>query len=450
MLRKLGTVEDFEGDEAAGAAVLDARQQLLLASCTSETEVVSRLTPALWRLRVAGDDSDDPCRPVLVNGENFNWLDDPVASLPPNMRLKPDLFTAPLVCVEAHAGAGSQGSGDCYLFGRLADRRLQLDGCVHELFEAKMGPLTDAHFGELVTYQRLIPGECRGMLFNGTHFWLFASLHGQAMRLVKGAWAALGSASRVRRFFDDEAPPPPPLVPLLRQLLAALRLRPAPMGGSAYLGGGGSGRVFAVARVREDVAAQPRMALKVVVSAAGGWWASSLTREFQAMQHAAAQGAPVVAVVAGSLQLLDGVGGGFLLARCGVPFGAPASRAACAAAFTSLAALHACDVLHGDARLPNLLRLDGAAAWVDLSANAVARAEFPQAFAVNSRVDAATLAQSVLLAAGDQASTLPAAVTAAVAAYDDASPARVCALADAVWAAANGCGVADATPPEAP
>jgi hypothetical protein len=449
VLQQLHRVEDFEGDEAAGAAVLDANQQALLAGCTSETEVVKHLTPMLWRLRVASDDSEDACRYVLVNGENFCWLDDPVTPLPSNLRLKPDLFKAPRICVEVREGTRNQGSGDCYIFGRLADCRLQLDGCVHEVYEAKLKELTLKDFGELVNYHQLIRGVCCGMLFNGSHFWLFASLHGNPMHLVKGAWSAPGSASRICRFFDEDQPqpPPPPLLPLLRHLLSALRLRPAPNNGTSFLGGGGSGRVFGVVRVEPAAGATERMALKAVVGAADTLWVHSLTQEFRAMRHAAAQGAPVVPVVADSLHLLDDVGGGFLLARCGVPFVATASRAACTAAFKSLAALHACDVLHGDARLPNLLRMNGAAAWVDLSANAVARAEYPQAFAIARRADATALAHSVLLAAGVQARPPPAAVTAALAAYDDTSTESVRALADAVWAAAKG-GVADVAIPE--
>jgi hypothetical protein len=439
VLEQIGKVEEFMGDEAAGAAVLDAEQQALLASCTSETEVVKHLTPVLWSLRVASGGSDDACRYVLVNGENFCWLDDPMTPLPSTMRLKPDLFFAPRICVEVCEGTRNQGSGDCYIFGRLADRCLQLDGCVHEVYEAKLTELALKDLGELVNYHRLIEGVCRGMLFNGSHFWLFASLHGNALHLVKGAWSAPGSASRIRRFFDEDQPQPqpPPFVPLLRHLLSALRLRPAPKSGTSFLGGGGSGRVFAVERAEPAARATERMALKAVVSA-DVLWVHSLTQEFRAMQHAAEQGAPVVPVVADSLRVLEGVGGGFLLARCGAPFDTMASRAACTAAFESLAALHARDVLHGDARLPNLLRLDGAAAWVDLCANAVARAQYPQAFAIARRADVTALAQSVLHAAGVQARTPPAAVTAALAAYDDASTECVHALADAVWAAANG------------
>ncbi len=415
---------------------------MLLAQCMTETELVKQITPVLWRLRVGDGDCDDACRSVLVNSETFVWLDSVPDPLPANMRLKPDLFEASRVCVEEHDGSAHQGSGDCYLFGRLAGRCLQADGCVRKLYEAKLEKLTLGHFGELVTYQRLIPGECRGMLFNMSGFWLYASHEGAPLRLVQASWTAPGSARLVHRFFDEPPMPAPPLVGVLRQLLSALRLRPSrPRSGAAcFLGGGASGRVFAVRYTDSgpDDAAAPPLALKVVSAAADPTWMVGLTQEFNAMRRAAELGAPVVGVVADSLRLLGREGGGYLLARCGEPCAAAASSAACAAAFNSLAALHALGVVHGDARLPNLVLVDGAPSWVDLSPLLLAGAAHAAALATYCQDDAAMLARSFMRTAGADANAqLPAAVAAAVAAYDAQQPARVSALTAAVWAAAR-------------
>ena len=138
VLQECEQVEMFNGDEAAGASVLSAEQLALLAGCSSETEVVKRLTPVLHGLRASSNDTDDACSCVLVNSENFCWLDDTTAPLPANLRLKPDLFMAPRICVEVREGTQSQGSGDSYIFGRLAHRCLQLDGFVCEVYEAKL------------------------------------------------------------------------------------------------------------------------------------------------------------------------------------------------------------------------------------------------------------------------------------------------------------------------
>jgi hypothetical protein len=449
LLQRLGAVHDFEGDEAAGPAVLDAAALQALADCQSETELVKRLTPVLWRLCVADDGGDDVCGYVLVNGENCRWLDNLVAPLRPHMRLKPDLFEAPRVCVKECAGTDKQGSGDCFIFGSLAHHHLQRDGCVRKLFEGKLDPLTLAHLGELVKYHRLIPGECRGMVFNGSQFWLFASFDGHAVKLVRGTWAAPGSEHLVRSFFDDQAPPPPPLLPLLRQLLTALRLRPAQVDGSCFLGAGGSGRVFAVQSTEPATRRAQRMALKLVPAAASVTWLGDLTHEFKALHVAAGLGAPVVPVVADSLRVLEGVGGGYLLARCGAPFNATASLAACSAAFVALAELHALAVLHGDARLPNLLLVDGDAAWLDLSAGQVLAGLDSHTRAANCRLDMETLARSVLQAADVTCTPLPPSVAGAIAAYSDPVADAVHTLAAAVWAAAKG-GRMESTLPEAP
>ena len=170
------------------------------------------------------------------------------------------------------------------------------------------------------------------MLFNGSQFWLFASYDAHPLKLVRGTWGAPGSAQLVRRFFSDHAPPPPLLLPLLLQLLSALRLCPTQIDGSAFLGAGGSGRVFAVQSTEPATRRAQRTALKIVPAATRDMWLFDLTHEFKAMRDAAALGAPVVPVVADSLRLLEGVGGGYLLAHCGVPFDATASMAACTAA----------------------------------------------------------------------------------------------------------------------
>lgn len=437
LLQRLGAVHDFEGDEAAGPAAIDAAALQALAECQSETELVKCLTPVLWRLCVAGDEGDDACGYVLVNGENCRWLDNLAEPLRPHMRLKPDLFEAPRVCVKERAGTEKQGSGAGFIFGGLAHRHLQRDGCVRKLFEGRLDVLTPAHLGELVKYQRLIPGECRGMVFNGSQFWLLASFDGYAEKLVRGLWAAPGSAHLVRRFFDDRAPPPPPLLPLLKQLLSALRLCPARVEGSAFLGAGVSGRVFAVQSIEAATRRAQPMALKLVPAAASTTWLGDMTHEFKALQDAAAVGSPVVPVVADSLRVLEGLGAGYLLARCGTPFDATASSAACSAAFESLAALHARAVLHGDARLPNLLLVDGHASWVDLSAGRVLHGLSAHSRAANCRLDMETLARSVLQAAAGVTPTtpLPPSVDAAIAAYSDSVPDAVHTLSGAVWAA---------------
>ena len=331
-----------------------------------------------------------------------------------------------------------QGCAECFVFGGLADARFQRDGCVGAILEAKFrGQLTPAHLGELVKYHRLIPRGCRGMLFNERQFWLYISMDGYPVRLVKCTWATPGAGDLIRSFFNDEPPPTPPFVVVLRRLLSSLRLRPAPKDGTAFLGAGASGRVFSVQRIGEEESAYP-MALKVVVTHEG--WHQDLSREFDAMQAASKLGAPVIPVVEGSLQLGDD-GGGFLLARCGTPFlMAKFGLTTCNKVFAALASLHGCKVLHGDARLPNLLLVDGEARWVDLSRASVAPAG-QEINAYGMKQDGISLAVSFFRSVGmhlpspPSAVQLPPLVTEAIARYDCSSKDSVQALAAAVFGA---------------
>ena len=161
----------------------------------------------------------------------------------------------------------------------------------------------------------------------------------------------------------------------------------------------------------------------------------NLGAEFEALVDAAARGAPVVAPLPGSLVLVPPLGGGFLLARCGAAFEA-GSLSTCKAAFASLAALHGCGVVHGDARLANLVLVDQKPAWIDLNGGILTGPVLESHLPIYSRLDAETLAASVLrLPRGSsaQAPQLPPPVSAALAAYDSAHPDTVERLAAAVW-----------------
>ena len=115
------------------------------------------------------------------------------------------------------------------------------------------------------------------------------------------------------------------------------------------------------------------------------------------MTDAVSRGAPVASVVPDSLRKFHDVvtgspaGGGYLMSEVLLPFDVT-SQKRCVAAFSSLHKLHKLGLVHGDARLPNLLRRVGSFApvWIDLrriSLSVVGHA---------LRADAKTLALSIL------------------------------------------------------
>ena len=109
------------------------------------------------------------------------------------------------------------------------------------------------------------------------------------------------------------------------------------------------------------------------------------------------------------------------------------TAARCAKAFAALHALHAAGFVHGDARLPNLLRTGARLVWADLRLSLAADGG---RMADAQRFDAVTLAASVLRAWGLSSDelALPAAVGAATRSIPDEGAPAYAALAGAVWA----------------
>ena len=421
-----------------------------LGVCATEAELVAAIAPALHRARGFADRAAEACAPMLVNSEAIRWLDALDAALPADQRKKPDLF-ATWTPFLAHSSSSS-GSG-IVPTGKLASRTLQLDGCVAEFYEAKVGSgsLTPADFGQLADYHSRVSGDVRGVLFNARYFWLYHSERHDPLSLVKGELGLPGSQAALRNFFADAREPP--LLLLLRHLLTSLGAVPwtPPSAGGAdmgaeegpaaasggggggaapaaaatgfttpfltpFLGAGGSARVFAVQRQDSPLPCALKASLTLQ--------RSELEFEYGLMKRAADAGAPVVAVVEGSLTFFyhEGSasygGGGFLLRSVCKP-AAVTSLTRCKAAFAALQQLHKAGFVHGDARLPNLVlgparRAAGASEaaggggsgaggsvgssseremlWIDLREGVLD--DLP----VNQRADARALAASVLRA----------------------------------------------------
>ena len=425
--------ESADGNESAPfASIVDLER---LRSCKTERDLVAEITPLLSVARGFDEthaaEEADPCVRVLVNSEQVPWLDALHAPLPVGQLKRPDLFAT------WQPFWFGYDDGEMVPRGRLASRTLQLDRCTAEFYEAKVGvgELTASDFGQLVDYHSRVTGTVRGILFNARVFWLYESVRHNPVALTKGEWGARGSRALLRTFFD--AAVEPPLVPLLRHLCRELRVRfrrvnamgLEPLNGSnepasAFLGAGGSARVFCVA----VEGATEHYALKVSTNLSR----SDLVYEFSALQQAADAGAPVVPVVPNSLtNFVDAngkhSGGGFLLRDVCMRVVLD-TAARCTAAFEALRALHAAGFAHGDARLPNLLasRTEGTKLlWIDL------RQAAADGLAAAQRDDARSLAASTLrIAQGGALSTRIEEKLADVPGGD----AAYTALAETVWA----------------
>ena len=437
-------IVDAQPCPGSEAVLTPAEQAALDAVASSEKEagIVRFLTPVIARLRGLGREGHgDACALLLVNSERLPWLENPAVRGHSDLWSKPDLFCSWAPFVALSEGGAGQGVGPEYVFGVLGGAALQRLGCVGELYLAKRGALTPGQFGELVAYHDCFDGVVRGVLFGPRAFWLYKSVHRSPVQLVKARWTDAGSVDVFRDFFaraavpsSDDVPdadaPEPPLLALLRVARSRLGATPRHLdNGRCFLGAGASGAVFAVG-ARDAGGSVALRALKLVLAPQ----TLLVAEEYARMRAvAAAAGDVVIAPVEGSL-VTDDLGGGFLLERVGTSVDAR-TRGACRGAFAALARLHAAGATHGDARLPNLLRVDdGGLRWIDLLNDFEERGE--AVFQHLAREDAELLARSALRAAAP--ATLPGSVRDALDAYAGGSAAAAAALADAVWAARGG------------
>jgi len=427
-------------EDTDGAAVLsDGQQATVVTDGTDEKQIVRMLTPffsdalaeatasvsasaatSTTTAAATSADASSALPLVLVNSEQRTWLDHlrPVTA---KFHLKPDLFVSWEPFVRFEAAKGGQGTGDEYLFGGLADPALQRDGCVPIILEGKHVPLGNVEFADMVVYHGQLPGLVHGVLFNATHFMLTKAVSGRIFHVTKGRWTQGGTRQLLQKHFADALNNPPLIVEVLGKLLAKLNLITMRRDNSAFLGAGAFGRVFLVREPEGSV-----RALKVVATESTS---ISLVDDFNALDLAATLDAPVVNVVQDSLRMHDKFCGGYAMKHVGTPF-KTLTKDVLLRIFSSLLALHKAGILHGDARLPNVVNVDDSPRWVDLVNSHFSHQSFP----AHARADMRTLAASVLgLKSLDD---LPTPLYSAIAAYDITAE-TAAAVAKVVWTMKN-------------
>lgn len=148
--------------------------------------------------------------------------------------------------------------------------------------------------------------------------------------------------------------------------------------------------------------------------------------EFSKLKELFAAGAPVAEPVLDSFVKIEGLGFGYLLHRVGrVHVVTTAEHAR--KAFASLAQLHALGFVHFDARLENLLEIDGKLCWIDVVSLAK---HFEESAERLRRSDVEQLARSMLRKR--TGGELHSSVREAIEAYTPGNNGTVEALAEAV------------------
>jgi hypothetical protein len=327
-----------------GRAVLTQEQQIVLSALGSEHQVVAFLTNVFEEI-FANDNI------AVVNSEEYRWLGNTGKT---QFDKKPDvLFCLPAFYTPRPPWKNSDETVERLRheknrFGVLSDWELR--DCLGAIGEAKLslGSGKEA-FGQILAYawhigNRLPTSELVVLLFDRTEFWKIACLGGSPTSVIKCKWTEMGS----RELFRD-APLESPWETLLKEVssICLLTLEPG-----SFLGFGASGRVFRFL----DEQRIPR-AVKIV---SGNDEISNLQEECKLLMDAHSKCPEnVIGVERPVVELRQGAA--LVLSQVGTKL----RRKDFARIMRSLEKLHVKDIIHGDARLANVVDVEGRVMWLD-------------------------------------------------------------------------------------
>jgi hypothetical protein len=357
-----------EPADGSGTPVLVAEEQALVNDVRSESAMVARLTPYLWRW-LCGENT--PAHRCLVNSETKKWLE--VEPGEGQLNRKPDMWLGPAYLVEQlpapAAGGGNAPEQEAagvraevaksagtqhvpYVFGKPVSNRW-FDSVFP--LAAKLS-LTDEAMGEEMIYLKHLSDAdhpfSRGMAYDKTTFVLLKCVNKKIAWRMHGRWTQRGAGEQIRAFFSIESE----WEAAVGRCCAILAVQPV-----RFLGCGGTARVIEVRHSSGQL-----LALKTVLEPHLEQLASeycrlrALVNRAQAPDSAAAALRAVLVDAVGShVELPDKSAACFLLSPVGEAVDRREvlkSRKSFRSVFHALRVLHVSGERHGDPRLPNLLR----------------------------------------------------------------------------------------------
>ena len=338
--------------------ILEAQNMFKMNPRPHENILVNLYTPSL--MEIVNNVSPDL---RLVNSESNAWLQCTNKSC---HNLKPDLFTAHHYLV--HFGAPAyKNAPECTtarLFGKFSD--WQCRASIHCIWEAKW-KIDISAFGEICSYLQIagdgykqgVSLKLKGVLFDSEEFWMIKSSGSSIVDVVTCKWSLKGSMNLLENFLRIVDPWSEAADALCKELnVTIVDLTATTQGQSALLGAGANGRVFML--TNEQV-------LKIVV----GKSSHEVEKEYKLMVQCLerAEVNPFVfPIVQGSFR--EGLAGevpyaGYLLERKGEKVTLPVSRAVMTELVALLYELHSKNIIHGDPRIDNVLRLGSQLKWID-------------------------------------------------------------------------------------
>jgi len=389
-----------------GSSILTEEQAAGILEIKDEHELVKSLTPFLRGL----------CYPelIFVNSEEFAWLETKGANQ------KPDGFFAPLWSFqkkELRATVAStrmdESNKHSWYFGVLADFRLR---DVVRVADCKVS-MTPLGYGEHLIHLEHMHWDSfspvLGIYFGKSGLMLSRSIRGVLVKRISAKWTDPGSAALVRNFFGCNAVAGRNHYSStwfgVNKICSSIRyevLDPLKHGSkktTAFLGAGGTGRVIeVVSSIAENSSEAPSsipVALKLVENSPEN--RTNLCIEFDILRkHRDLCGCRLVVRPIGDNIVEESGLCGFLMEPVGIGHlerhEVKNSKKLLFRVLHSLFALHCHEppMIHGDARLPNLIRLDEELFWVDFR---YSKTESSSHYIVGDKYsDMTTLVKSIL------------------------------------------------------
>ncbi|KAG7363791.1 protein kinase domain containing protein [Nitzschia inconspicua] len=338
-------------------SILSDVQAKELASMRTDHQIVAYMMPHLQDVVSEGGQNY-----VVYNSEEYKWIQTRLARSE-MYNEKPDLFISHPALVnkrvpfrhdDPELETMRQASPDQYQYGVLASWKLR--SSLIMTCDATHC-ISDAAFGEIMNYGRHLcfgedaPHRTSILLFDKRDFWIVEFVKGAVARVDCSSWTMGGSRAFLKEFLSEDS-----LVMVINEACERFQLS---VTSDSFLGSGTFGYVF-----RAQYRSSGReVALKVTCEIWEGTNIPRLQMEYTRMQRAyRVCPGEVMGVEEDGFAVFER-GAAMVLSEVGEHF----SRLSPQSIMDSLKVLHQNRILHGDARLENVVWVRGMPRWIDFA-----------------------------------------------------------------------------------
>lgn len=344
----------FEG-RTGEASILSVEEVETLSKMKNEHQVVAFITPHLEKIY-----SNCDVQFVVFNSEEYKWIVTHSESSKYNE--KPDLLICHPGIVNEKPPFNTQDTKlnqmrekQTFQYGVLSAWKLR--DAIGLTCEAKLS-IDDTAFGQVINYGAHLCFGNHGsvwtklILFDKAQCWLIGVVKGFVSDVTTFNWCDEGSFALLRDFIRQS--------PLMKVLTAACKHFQLTVGKDSFLGAGAFGFVFRACRRDGRF-----VALKVVDASQRDGGLQRLQSEYEIMREAH-EVCPheVMGVEEDGFAIFHDYGGGALVMS---EVGEHYAKLNPQSIVESLKTLHNNGIVHGDARLENVVSVDNKPVWIDFA-----------------------------------------------------------------------------------